>query len=74
MSKTPVRRVVSADPGLMSPQQLLASHKNGRRRTLEQLIAENKEHDLNRTASFLAILKEKTRWFLENARVKISVS
>lgn len=68
-------RTVSADPGLMSPEELLKTHKNGRRKTLEDIIAK-REMDANETYPqyFLKRCREWVRWFLDSARLKISVS
>lgn len=72
---SPTRRIVSADPGLMSAEELLSSHKGGRRRSLERMIALNKQaYSAESRAQMMARVKEKVRWFLEHARVQISVS
>ena len=67
-------RTVSTDPGLMTPEELLASHKGGRRKTLEKIIAKHKTVERNSAASFLTNARDKIRWFLDHARLKISVS
>ena len=68
-------RTVSTDPGLMSPQQLLKSHKDGRRKTLEQLIAmKESSQEFKEPSSFLKICRDYVRWFLDSAHLKISVS
>ena len=72
-----VTRAVSADPGLLSHEELLA--RNGRRRrTLEELIAKEK---LNRfissqekASALLKKAKKKVRWFIDHAQIRISVS
>ena len=71
-----VTRTVSADPGLMSPEQLLKSHKDGRRKTLEDIIAmkDSELKNLNKSPSFLKTCRDYVRWFLDSARLKISVS
>lgn len=68
-------RTVSADPGLLSPEELLASHKGGRRRTLEQLIAEQRAKELlkDHKNEYFSRCREYVRWFLDNAHLKISV-
>lgn len=60
----------------MSPEQLLAAHKGGRRRTLEQLIAKHSQLNLEQgqEATLLSEFRKKTKWFLDQARIKISVS
>mmetsp|Transcript_47653 Transcript_47653/g.144104 ORF Transcript_47653/g.144104 Transcript_47653/m.144104 type:complete len:96 (+) Transcript_47653:323-610(+) len=69
------KRIISADPGLMTPEQLLAAHKGGRRRTLEQLIAKHNQLNLSDgRETILSELRRKTKWFLDQARIKISVS
>jgi hypothetical protein len=69
-------RTISADPGLLSPEELLKNHKDGRRRTLEEIIA--KKHALRENEYFMGSLAQRcrdyVRWFLDNARLKISVS
>lgn len=69
-------RTVSADPGLLSHEELLA--RTGRRRTLEELIAKEKMDRINNThGRALALVrkaKKKVRWFIDNAQIKISVS
>lgn len=73
MEESPgTKRTVSADPGLMSPEQLLAAHKGGRRRTLEQLIAKHNQLKLSEETTCLTEARQKTKWFLDHARIKIS--
>ena len=72
---TPLRRTVSADPGLLSTEELLASQKGERRKSLERLVAmHNQEQSKEAKIPILARIKEKVRWFLEHARIKVSVS
>jgi hypothetical protein len=70
-----VSRTVSADPGLLSPEELLAIHKGGRRKTLEQLIAEQrtKEQQNDPNNTIVSRCRAKVQWFLDNAHLKISV-
>jgi len=67
-------RTVSADPGLLSNEELLA--RTGRRRTLEELIAKEKLNRListrDRASAFARKAKKKVRWFIEHAQIKIS--
>lgn len=72
----PPTRTISTDPGLLSPEELLRSHKNGRRRTLEEIIAKRNFLHLNepKPQRFLQKCREYIRWFLDSARLKISVS
>lgn len=75
MSNQTSLRTVSADPGLLSPEQLLKSHKDGRRKTLEDLIAmKESPQKFKESSSFLKICRDYVRWFLDSARLKISVS
>ncbi len=69
----PPIRTVSADPGLLTPEELLAQHEGGRRRTLEQLIEKSRELHIEKK-SCNKLYKEKIRWFLDTARLRISVS
>ena len=62
-------RVVHIDPGLLTNEQLLEA-QGGRRRTLERLLIE--PGALNEKPR--AVFKEKGRWFLDSAHIKISVS
>lgn len=66
-------RTVGYDPGLLSREELLAAHTGIRRRTLEELIA-NEKFDRQ---SGIAILVERAvmalRWFINNAQLRISV-
>lgn len=67
-------RIVSADPGLLTPEELLLQ-QGGRRKTLEQLIAKHK--NLPTAEDRLPLhqrCRESIRWFLDAARLKISVS
>ena len=70
---SPSRRIVSADPGLLSAEELLSSHKGGRRKSLERMIQQhNKEFSADVKPPIMAQIKGKVRWFLEHARIKIS--
>lgn len=69
-------RTVSADPGLLSHEELLAKYDGRRRRTLEELISKEK---LNRSNSpkahvsqLLKRVRKRVRWFIDHARIKIS--
>lgn len=67
-------RTVSADPGLLSHEQLL--ERTGRRRTLEELIAKEKMNRLvttrERASALVKKAKKKVRWFIDHAQIKIS--
>ncbi len=66
-------RTVGYDPGLLSREELLAAHTGTRRRTLEELIANEK---LNRQSGTVILLERAVmalRWFVENAQIRISV-
>ena len=67
------RRIVSTDPGLLTPEQLLAA-SGGRRRTLEYIIAQRSYKKKKKVSDYLLDLKEGGRWFLDHARIKMSVS
>jgi hypothetical protein len=72
-----VTRTVSADPGLLSHEELLA--RNGsRRRTLEELIAKEKLNRFLSSQERASVLvkkaKKKVRWFIDHAQIRISVS
>ncbi|KAL7552266.1 hypothetical protein ACHAWF_015498 [Thalassiosira exigua] len=68
-------RTVSADPGLLSHEELLARN-SGRRRTLEELIAKEQLNRLTSTRDRVSLLfkrvRKKVRWFIDNGQVKIS--
>ena len=71
---TELARTVSADPGLLSPEELL-SEQGGRRKSLEELIAQRRalsQHEDD--TPFHRRCREFIRWFLDTARLKISVS
>ena len=74
---TPSTRTVSADPGLLTNEELLAQ-TNGRRRTLEELIAKEKLTRLTSAQDRVSLLfkkaRRKVRWFVDHAQIKISVS
>jgi hypothetical protein len=66
-------RTVGYDPGLMSREELLATHHPSRRRTLEELIA---SENLSRRSTTVVLLKrvvKAIRWFIDNAQLRISV-
>eukprot|EP00563_Minutocellus_polymorphus_P005988 CAMPEP_0181030934 /NCGR_PEP_ID=MMETSP1070-20121207/5976_1 /TAXON_ID=265543 /ORGANISM="Minutocellus polymorphus, Strain NH13" /LENGTH=909 /DNA_ID=CAMNT_0023108303 /DNA_START=170 /DNA_END=2896 /DNA_ORIENTATION=- len=70
---SPSRRIVSADPGLLSAEELLSSHTGGRRKSLEKMIHQhNKEISVDVKPPIMGQIKDKVRWFLEHARIKIS--
>ena len=75
MSKHEVR-TISTDPGLLSPEDLLKSHKDGRRKTLEAIIANRNCFSASETQSrpLTQQCREYIRWFLDSAKLKISVS
>lgn len=71
-------RTVSADPGLLSNEELLQKLGN-RRFTLEQIIANDKL--LKNQSSFVQMghrvfknCRKRVRWFVDHAQLKISVS
>jgi hypothetical protein len=66
-------RTISVDPGLLSPEELLAHHQGGRRRSLEGFIEKQRTVSSNGTPIHLRCRKY-VRWFLDSARLKISVS
>lgn len=71
----PIRRIVAKDLGLLSPEDLLQRHSGGRRRSLEMLIEENRTQKKKINMSiYLEGLREKVRWAIDHARIKISVS
>lgn len=65
-------RTVSIDPGLLSPEELLTRHQGGRRRTLEGLIGKH-QHSFEEGYAIRHRCREYVRWFLDSARLKISV-
>jgi len=68
-------RTISTDPGLLSPEELLKSHSGGRRRTLEELIARSQHvSDDEDLLPWHRRCRDNVKWFLDNARLKISVS
>ena len=72
-------RTVSADPGLLSHQQLLATcEQNGRKKSFESYMAkQHSTRNLNAEASQLSwnsYCRENIKWFLDSARLKVSVS
>jgi hypothetical protein len=72
-------RTVSADPGLLSNEELLKKLPGNRRFTLEQIIANEKVlKDRSSLASTLHRIfkkaRKRVRWFVDHAQLKISVS
>ena len=72
-------RTVSADPGLLSNEELLKQHTGRRRRTLEALVARESIGGLTSSTKEKASMlfqraRTKVRWFIEHAQIKISVS
>ena len=69
-------RTVSADPGLLSHEELLANYDGRRRRTLEELITKEKLNRLNspkdHVRQWLKRARKRVRWFIDHARIKIS--
>jgi hypothetical protein len=66
-------RTVGYDPGLLSREELLAAHTGTRRRTLEELITNEK---FNRQSGAVILLERAVmalRWFVDNAQIRISV-
>ena len=78
MMPEPVR-IVSTDPGLLTHQQLLATcEENGRRKSYESYVA--KQHSRRNLVgegsrlSWNKYCREHIKWFLDSARLKVSVS
>ena len=73
----PSRTITAGDPGLLSNEELLAK-SGGRRRTLEELIAKDDALSKSSTKQKALLLfqraKQKTKWILDHAQIKISVS
>jgi len=67
------KRIVYTDPGLLSPEQLL-ENAGGRRRSLEYIIARHSNKKKKTFSDYALEWKEAGTWFLDHARVKISVS
>jgi hypothetical protein len=66
-------RVEHIDPGLLSPEELLLEHKGGRRKSLEKLI--EKQHSIClEKEPWNHICRDYVCWFLDSARLNISVS
>ena len=61
------------DPGLLSPEELLLEHKGGRRKSLEDLIEKQKSMQRD-NMPWYRVCRDYIRWFLDSARLKISVS
>jgi hypothetical protein len=76
MNPQGTRRIISADPGLLTPEQLLEDNNYGkRRRSLEKLIANGQDFDSGqRRLPFHQQCRDCIRWFLDVARLKLSVS
>jgi len=66
-------RTVGYDPGLLSREELLATHHPSRRRNLEELIASEKNCRQSRTVILLKRVVKAVRWFIDNAQLRISV-
>lgn len=66
-------RTISVDPGLLSPEEVLSRHQGGRRRSLEGLIEKHRTLSNDGIPIHLRCRKH-VRWFLDSARLKISVS
>ena len=74
----PSRTITAGDPGLLSNEELLAK-SGGRRRTLEELIAKDdalgsKSSTKQKASLLFQRAKQKTKWILDHAQIKISVS
>lgn len=72
-------RTVSADPGLLSNEELLKKLPGSRRFTLEQIIAndkllKNKSSLPQLVSRVLKKARKRVRWFVDHAQIKISVS
>ena len=68
------RRIVTVDPGLLTPEELLAQYKD--RKTLRELVRKQNQPGSNRynLASLIIALEKYVRNFLDNAQIRISVS
>ena len=68
-------RTVSADPGLLSHEELLANYDGRRRLTLEELITKEKLNRLNSRKAHVSLwlkrVRKRVRWFIDHARIKI---
>lgn len=69
-----ITRTVSADLGLLSPEELLKSHKGGRRQSLEDEIRQASFSCKIRHTPWRLRCRDGVRYFLDNAHIKISVS
>ena len=74
----PSRTITAGDPGLLSNEELLAK-SGGRRRTLEDLIAKDDALGSKSSTKQMAPLlfqraKQKAKWILDHAQIKISVN
>ena len=73
-----VVRTISADPGLLSNEELLKKLPGNRRFTLEQIIAHDKLKNRSSLAQMgrqvLRKAKKQVSWFIDHAQFKISVS
>jgi len=68
-------RTISTDPGLLSVEEVLAAQSKSQHSALRQLAAQyndgvNESHGFR---LFLRILKEKLRWVLDKAGLKLKV-
>jgi hypothetical protein len=68
-------RTISTDPGLLSVEELLAAQSKSQQSALRQLAAQYKDGDdeLHGFRLIVRILKEKFRWVLDKAGLKIKV-
>ena len=69
-------RIIHVDPGLLTPEQLLREN-GGRRRSLQQLIIQQKNEAKSmkeRRRLFHKNAKNCVLWLLDEARIRISVS
>ena len=70
------RRIISTDPGLLTPEQLFEDNDYGnRRKSFEKLIANGQGFDsVEQRVPFHQQCRDSIRWFLDVARLKLSVS
>lgn len=69
-----ITRTVSADLGLLSPEELLENHEGGRRQSLEDEIRRVSFSCKIRRTPWSRRCRDGIRYFLDNAHIKISVS
>lgn len=73
--KNDSKRIIATDPGLMTPEELLAC-QGGRRKSLAMLIAQHKKSRMkeeNQSVSIVSMIRNKIKWFLDTASLRISV-